>query len=148
MRTPIFTYFSALVLALSASLAYARDDHNLYSIAEAMSTEDAKAKLNQGYTFKFAGQRHGKVSKRFGEFMSNKKANGFGKSDKAACQRAFLSAMLSFQDRISKEGGNAVINIRSYYRKNNFKSDTEFMCGNGAIMAGVTFLGDVVTLAK
>jgi hypothetical protein len=56
--------------------------------------------------------------------------------------------MLSFQDRIANEGGNAVINLRSYYKKGDFRSETEFECGNGALMAGVTFLGDVVTLAE
>ena len=80
--------------------------------------------------------------------MSNKKTNAFGKSDKEACEWVFLSAMLSFQDRIAKEGGNAVVNIRSYYKKNEIRSSTEFECGAGAIMAGVTFLGDVVTLEQ
>jgi hypothetical protein len=56
--------------------------------------------------------------------------------------------MLSFQDRIANEGGNAVINLRSYYKKGDLRSESEFECGNGALMAGVTFLGDVVTLAE
>jgi hypothetical protein len=42
--------------------------------------------------------------------------------------------------------GNAVINIRSYYKKRDFRSNVEFECGNGSIMAGVTMIGDVVTL--
>ncbi|PIE39730.1 MAG: excinuclease ABC subunit A [Gammaproteobacteria bacterium] len=147
MTKSLLAAITALMLVLSAN-AFARDDHNLYSIAEAMNTENAKAVLNRGYTFKFAGQPHRKVVKRFGEFMSNKKTRAVGRTDKEACQHAFLSAMLSFQDRIAKEGGNAVINLHSYYRKENFKSSTQFMCGNGAIMAGVTFKGDVVTLAK
>lgn len=148
MTKSLLAMATALLLALSANLSFARDDHNLYSIADAMASEDAKARLNQGYTFKFAGQSHGKVIKRFGEFMSNKKTKAIGRTDEKACHHAFLSAMLSFQDRISREGGNAVINIRSYYRKQNLESSTEFMCGNGKIMAGVTFLGDVVTLEK
>jgi hypothetical protein len=130
------------------SLVQARDDHNLYSIESAMSNWSAKGKLNKGYTFKFGDQAHGKILANYGEFTSNKKTNAFGKSDKEACDWVFLSAMLSFQDRITKEGGNAVINIRSYYKKNTLSSATEFECGNGAIMAGVTFLGDVVTLEE
>lgn len=126
--------------------ALARDDKNLYSIESAMSNSAAKEKLNKGYTFKFGDQAHGKITANHGEFMSNKKTNAFGKSDKEACDWAFLSAMLSFQDRITKEGGNAVVNIRSYYKKNTLSSATEYECGNGAIIAGVTFQGDVVTL--
>lgn len=136
-----------VALCLSAG-ASARDDWNKYAIADAMNIPAAKEKLNKGYTFKFGDQPHAAVVKNHGEFMSNKKTNAVGKSDEFACQWAFLSAMLSFQDRIEREGGNAVINIKSYYKKHNFVSDTEFECGNGAIMAGVTFVGDVVTLAE
>ncbi len=46
------------------------------------------------------------------------------------------------------EGGNAVINIASYYKKNTVSSDTEFECHAGAVIAGVAMIGDVVTLAK
>jgi hypothetical protein len=132
-------------LFLSAP-GFARDDKNMYSIDDAMNTSGAKEKLNMGYTFKFGDQTHGKIVSDHGNFMSNKKTNAFGKSDEQACQWAFLSAMVSFQDRITSEGGNAVVNIRSYYRKNEVSSATEYECGTGAIMAGVTFKGDVVTL--
>jgi hypothetical protein len=120
----------------------------MFSIDEAMSTEDAKAKLDKGIHFYFGDQKHPAVAKRFGEFMSNKKTNAFNKTDERACQWAFLSAMLSFQDRALREGGDAVVNIRSYYKKNTISSSTEFECGAGNVIAGVTFLGDVVKLAK
>ena len=142
-----FCVLFSLLCLLVAGPASARDDRNRYSIEEAMNTSAAKEKLNKGYTYRFGGQSHAAVVSNHGEYMSNKKTNAFGKSDKEACLWVFLSAMLSFQDRIEKEGGNAVINVRSYYKKNDFSSETEFECGNGAIMAGVTFLGDVVTLA-
>ncbi len=144
----IIALAAALALGAGAIGAQAKDERNHYSIADAMNLADAKAKLNRGYTFKFGNQPHAAVVEKHGEFMSNKKTNAVNKTDEFACQWAFLSAMLSFQDRIAREGGNAVINIRSYYKKNTFVSDTEFECGNGSIMAGVTFLGDVVTLAK
>jgi uncharacterized protein YbjQ (UPF0145 family) len=80
--------------------------------------------------------------------MSNKKTNAFNKTDKRACEWAFLSAMLSLQQRALSEGGNAVVNIRSFYKRHEVSSATEFECGAGAIMAGVTFKGDVVKLGK
>lgn len=144
-RSPYLSIIALLLISISAN---ARDDHNRYSIDEAMNISAAQEKLNKGYTYRFGSQSHAPVTANHGEFMSNKKTNAVGKSDEFACQWAFLSAMLSFQDRIAKEGGNAVINIRSYYKKNDFRSDTEFECGNGAIMAGVTMIGDVVTLQK
>jgi uncharacterized protein YbjQ (UPF0145 family) len=140
--------FLILLVAMVALSAEARDDKTMFSIADAMNTEDAKAKLDQGIHFYFGDQKHPKVEKTFGEFMSNKKTNAFNKTDTRACQWAFLSAMLSFQQRAVNMGGNAVINIRSYYKKNKVSSTDEFECGVGHIIAGVTFLGDVVKIAE
>lgn len=133
---------------LTAGQVAARDDKQMFSIQDAMSLEAFKEKLDGSVRFYFAGQSHPAAVKKFGEFMSNKKTNAFGKSDKQACEWAFLSAMLSFQKRALSEGGNAVVNIRSYYKKHEVSSSTEFECGAGAIIAGVTFKGDVVQLAR
>lgn len=137
-----------LVIALIAVSAEARDSRTMFSIAEAMNNEDAKTKLDKGIRFYFGEQAHPKVIKRYGEFMSNKKTNAFNKSDKRACEWSFLSAMLSFQQQALNRGANAVINLRSYYKKNEISSTEEFECGAGNIIAGVTFLGDVVELAE
>jgi uncharacterized protein YbjQ (UPF0145 family) len=54
--------------------------------------------------------------------------------------------MLALKDRAVKEGGNAVINIKSNY-KNNLTSNKEtFQCGAGAVIAGVALTGEVVKL--
>ena len=136
---------TSLLISLDVS---ARDDYLMFSIEEAMNAEAAKEKLNLGFRFYFGEQAHPEPIKDFGEFQSNKKTNGVGRSDKQACEWAFLSAMLSFQDQISRQDGNAVVNIRSYYKKNLISSETEYQCGAGNIMAGVTFLGEVVTLPE
>ena len=86
--------------------------------------------------------------KSYGKFVSNKKTNAFGKSDEAACEWVLLSAMLSLQDRVKAEGGNAVININSYYKKNTVSSETEYECHAGAIMAGVALQGEVVKIVE
>ena len=91
-------------------------------------------------------QSHGKIAKKFGHFSSNKKTSAFGKSDQQACEWPFLSAMISLQKRAQNEGGNTVIDIRINYKNIEFKSDTEFECGAGAIMAGVALTGTVVKL--
>ena len=82
----------------------------------------------------------------YGTFTSNKNTNGVGKSDLVACQRAFLSAVLTFQQRARNEGGNAVVNLRSFYKSKPVSSATEFECGSGAVMSGVALRGDVVRL--
>lgn len=138
----------ALCLGATATTSYARDDLQNYSVSEALAMEQAKAKLGTRVKFYFGDTSHPKVEETFGEYGSNKKTNAFNKSDKEACQWVFLSAMISLKQRVDKEGGNAVINIKSNYKGNLSSSDTEFRCGAGTFMAGVALTGTVVTLAE
>jgi hypothetical protein len=129
-----------------ATTAQARDDLLRFPIKDAMETGDAKEKLDSDIRFYFGAQRHPKPLRNFGTFTANKKTNFFNKSDKEGCERAFLSAMITFQDRARREGGNAVVGVKSYYRKNEFSSETEYECGAGNVVGGVTMRGDVVKL--
>ena len=147
VKSLVVVFVSAVVL-MSTAIVEARDDRGMWSISDALNTEDAKEKLNKDVGFYFGDQPHPKIVKSFGEYMSNRKTNAFNKTDEGACQWNFLSAMLSFQDRVQNMGGNAVVNIRSYYKKNTISSQTEFECGSGTFVSGVTFLGDVVQLAE
>ena len=137
---------AAAVASLLSSHAFARDSIANYPVDAALHSEAGK--VDEAIPLYFAGQRHPGVAKSFGEFATNKKTNAFGKSDEAACQHVFLSAVLELQDRVRKEGGNAVINIKSNYRNEVRESATEFTCGAGAVMAGVALKGEVVTLRK
>ena len=140
----ILACFGAL---LAATTTVARDTKVMWPIVDAMATPDAKARLNMGVQFFFGNTAHPPIAQSFGVFMSNKKTNGTNKTDKEACEWAFLSAMLSFQQRAVAVGGNAVINIKSYYRQNEVSSETQYECGSGALMSGVTFQGEVVKLS-
>ena len=142
----ISTLLTMLLMVLMVGNTQARDTKHMYPLADALNNEHANEKLSGDVKFYFGDQKHPKVIKKFGEFMSNKKTNAFNKTDKFACEWAFLSAMLSFQDRARQMGGNAVINLRSYYKKNLVSSASEYECGAGAVVAGVTFLGDVVKI--
>ena len=133
---------------LSSSDAMARDTRHMFSIAEALRSVAAEQRIDENVQLMFGDQPHPPVAKNLGTYTSNRKANAFGKSDKEACERAFLSAILSLQKRARREGGDAVVNIRSYYKKNNVSHQTKYMCGAGAIVAGVALRGDVVRLKK
>ncbi|MCX4025397.1 excinuclease ATPase subunit [Endozoicomonas sp. SM1973] len=133
---------------LAISSVEARDTRTMYSIQEALSKPAAKEKLLPNVPLYFGNQPTPRVLKRLGEYMSNKKTNAFNKSDKEACQWVILSALISLQQRAIQEGGNAVVNIKSYYKKNEISSTTEFECGAGALIAGVTLKGTVVKLAR
>lgn len=136
---------SGFGLLMLSSVSMARDDIGDYSVANVLSTEQAVAKL-AGVKYYFGAQKHGKVSKRYGVFSTNKKSNAFGKSDQEACERVFLSAMIQLKERALQLGGNAVINIKSNYKGNLTSSDETFKCGAGAIIAGVALQGEVVTI--
>jgi hypothetical protein len=97
--------------------------------------------------FYFAGQKHPVVLETFKTDVSNLKTNSFGKGDEVACNWAFLSTLLSFQKRAKELGANAVINLVSYYKKNEMASATQFECHAGAIIAGVALKGEIVTVA-
>jgi hypothetical protein len=147
-RNPLLA-LTAGVVALgifAAPETGARDTKNMWPIVDAMNTAEAKAQLDPGIKFYFGESAHPPVEKSFGVFQSNKKTRGVGRTDKEACDWTFLSAMLSFQARAKELGGDAVINIESYYREITVPSTTEYECGSGALMSGVTFRGEVVKL--
>lgn len=135
-----------LGLFLIPGASDARDDIGGYSIEEALNLEQSKSKLGEQVRFYFGDQAHGEIDKNFGEFRTNKKTNAFNKSDLQACQWAFLTAMISLRDRAVREGGNAVINIKSNYKNNLSSSEESFQCGAGAFVAGVALVGTVVVL--
>jgi hypothetical protein len=134
----------AAFATLVASHAFARDTVASYPVDAAIASEPGK--VTPDVPLYFAGQSHPAVAQSYGEFATNKKTNAFGKSDLQACQHVFLSAVIELQERARKEGGNAVINIKSNYRNELTESATEFTCGAGAVIAGVALVGDVVTL--
>ncbi len=147
MKTILLAVSTVLLLVAGGSLQ-ARDDRNLFSLDDALKNDDAMSKLNPDIGLYFGKKSHPAIVKNFGEVMTNKKTNAFNKTDKRACEWAFLSAMISLQDRAVREGGNAIVNIHSYYKRHKMTSETEYECGNGKIIAGVTFKGEVVKLAK
>jgi hypothetical protein len=136
------TLVMAAVAVLTLSVAQARDTRLKLPINDAMQSAAAKEKLGSDVKFVFGSAPAG--GKTLGTYTSNKKTNFANKSDKEGCEWAFLSAMISLKERALAEGGNAVVNIQSYYKKNEFSSATEYECGAGAFVGGVTLRGTVV----
>lgn len=137
---------AAIAAALVSGIVLARDTRLKLPIKDAMENAAAKEKLGTDVKFVFGGKPAPAGEKNLGTFTANKKTNFANKSDKEGCEWAFLSAMISLKERAIAEGGNAVINIQSYYKQNEFSSATEYECGAGAIMGGVTMRGTVVKM--
>ncbi len=135
-----------LLLGFTSNLVLAREDVSEFPIESATSLEQAKEKLGSEVRFYFGNQRHGKILKNWGEVSANKKTNAFLKSDEESCTQAFLSALIALRNRAIKEGGNAVVKIKSNYKRKEFNSSTSYQCGAGNVLAGVALKGTIVKL--
>lgn len=133
--------------AVMASPAAARDTRYQLKIADVQADPRYAAAVPGGVTFYFAGQQ-APAGKDLGEFVTNRKTNSFGKQDEEACTWAMLSAMKELGERALAEGGNAVVNIVSYYKKRVFESDSLYECHAGAFVAGVALKGTVVKIGN
>jgi uncharacterized protein YbjQ (UPF0145 family) len=144
------TALAALVLVsasqLAAGPASARDTRYELKIADVQADPRYKENVPAGVKFYFAGQQ-APAGQHLGEFVSNRKTNSFGKQDEEACTWAMISALKELGERASSEGGNAVVDIISFYKKKPFSSETLYECHAGAIVAGVALKGTVVKIA-
>ena len=142
--------FFALCLTLTTLFSgplYAADKKFHFPIKDALESAEAREKLSSNVKYYFGSQRHPSIRANLGEYVSNKKTNSFAKKNEDACNRAFLSALISFEERANSLGANAVVGIESYYKKNVYSSPTHYECHVGAIMAGVALRGKVVKAA-
>jgi hypothetical protein len=140
--------FAILLIVASFSIADARNTRLLLKIQDVLSRPDFQEKVGSSVAFYFSNQPQPQAAQTMGEFVTNKKTNSFGKSDEAACQWAMLSALIQFRDRATSEGGNAVVNLQSYYDKNEIPDKGEYECHAGAVVAGVALKGTVAKIAK
>ena len=144
--TRMLTLIAAL--GMFATVAEARDDLGDYSIKEAMSHSDWKDKVRSDIRLYFGSQKHPIVKESFGTYSTNKKTNAFNKSDKLACEWAFLSSIIQLQKRAAQLGANAVINIKSNHDRRETSSRKTFKCAAGNVIAGVALKGTVVKIRK
>jgi uncharacterized protein YbjQ (UPF0145 family) len=138
--------FAALLACFYASSSFAADDVKMHSLSDALNTPAAREKLDKGVKLFFGNQAYPKAQNELGEWKTNKKTNGFNKSAKEACEWVFLSAVLELQERAVKEGGDAVVGIKSNWKNQETVSDTEYVCADGTMMTGVALKGTVVKL--
>ncbi len=142
-RSLIISIIVILCVSLSPNVL-ARDNAVNQSISEAMNTGTANA--FEGVRFYFGEQPHPAIKKSMGTFSSRRTTNAFNKSDKQACEWAFLSAIKTFYERAIREGGNAVVNIVSITTGREYSSAEEYVCRAGNVLAKVYISGDIVSI--
>ena len=121
--------------------AQARSDVLNIDLADVLAMPEAEGKLDGSVKFYLAGQKTPTILKNLGEGVSNKKTNGVGKDDVFGCKWAALSALITFQESAKRQGANAVVNLVSYYKKNETKSSTTVQCHAGVFVIGVALKG-------
>lgn len=134
----------ALAALMVFNTAQARDSVHRFAVAEPMATSTAEEFTN--VRFYFGDQPHPTVARTIGEFTTRRTTNAFTKSDKEACDWGFLSAVKTLWERALKEGGNAVINIRSVTTGETVSSTEEYVCRAGNVVAKVYLEGTIVVL--
>ena len=147
-RRSAMTLLCAAVMSIIPGTASARNTKYMLPIEAVLHSPIAHEKLGTAVRFYFGTQPHPPVARTIGDWVANLKTNAFNKTDDEACQWVFLSTLVSLRDRAVKEGGDAVVAIRSFYRKAEVVSDTEYECHAGAIIAGVALKGTVVKLEQ
>lgn len=138
---------AAVALAVAATGAQAADTIVHLPLQQAIDAATASGKLDGSVKFYLAGTGpKGKILQ--AGAVTNKKSNAFAKKDEEVCAWTAQSALIQLQEAANKAGANAVTNIVSYFRKNEYTSKTDFECHVGAIMAGVALKGDLVRVGK
>lgn len=138
-----YKLFGALSLSLACSApALAADRKVFLPLQPAIDAALAAGKIDGSVKFYLAGTGpKGKVLE--AGVVTNRKTNAFAKKDAEACEWVAQSAVIALHEAAKKANANAVTNIVSYYRKNEFSSKTDYECHAGAMVAGVALRGDL-----
>jgi uncharacterized protein YbjQ (UPF0145 family) len=148
-RPNVYLLIGAILLSITqAETAEARNTRYTLAISDLKADARYSGAVPDDVAFYFAGQQHPAIESNLGEFVTNRKGNSAGRPDEEACRWTMMSALKQLRDRAIEEGGNAVINIVSYYKKEVFASETQYECHAGAIISAVALKGTVVKLKK
>ncbi|SBV37235.1 conserved exported hypothetical protein [uncultured Stenotrophomonas sp.] len=140
IRTILITAATTMLLVFS-STASARETRLEQSLQELVNSQAARdAGIDGSVRFYLAGQSVA-VQQRLGEDVANRKTNAANKSDEEACRWVALSTLRALQDGAKSRGANAVVDIVSYYKKNEFRSASNYECYAGTFVAGVALKG-------
>lgn len=143
-----FGLVSAIFLLASPISAVAKDDLRLFNIQDALSSNEAKSRLDPGVKLYFADQQHPRAEKKLGAWVTNKKYPLLNNKAKTVCESTFIDAVEELQHRALKEGGNAVVGIESYYDKMIRPSVDQYVCSIGYVVVGVALRGTVIKVVE
>ena len=133
-------------LLISFSVVNARDTLINFDFENVLKRGYDEGILDKKLTFKLFGQSHKTIVKTFTEYKTNKKTNGFGKTDIESCEWVMLGALKALQAKANSIGANAIIDIKSNYKNIEYVSSTDYQCATGFLMSGVALKAKLVSL--
>jgi len=148
MRRFIRLLSSFTVLLLTVWPADARNIKHVFTIADALESNDMPEKPDGSVKFFFGTEKSPKSVKTIRNETIMRRETLRGSSDVIACNRAFMSVVKAFEKRAKELHADGVMNIASTYRRSaQMSSPTHFECHEGSGYVAVAMRGDFVTLA-
>jgi uncharacterized protein YbjQ (UPF0145 family) len=143
MKGLVTVLISGVMLALPAMA----DEITEFSIDDVMTSVRATETLKDDMPFYYGNQDYSTPVKVLSEATTQQKINGFLKSDRNACELAFLAAMKELKAIAIAKGGNAVVSIHSNLEGDSVerKSGT-YACISKTTVAQVSLAGTIVIL--
>jgi len=143
------TTFIAAVLLMLAGFPLtgsARDTASHFNFNSAVEQAVQAGVIDGSVRFYLAGVNvPGSIDRR-NETITNQKTNAFGKSDAVACDHVFRSALIQLHRAAKNAGANAVVDIVSFYKRNEYRSSENYECHAGGVLAGVALKGTIATI--
>lgn len=126
---------------LRSGPALAADDRLTMPIDKALASDAARERIDPKIPLSFgfdkpqgAQEAHlVKVVKRMRRPVDREAR----KSDEEMCSTLFAQALQEFQQTASREGRNAVVQIRSNWKDDETASETTYVCAKGVVYMGV-----------
>jgi uncharacterized protein YbjQ (UPF0145 family) len=116
-------------------------------IAAALEAKDIPDRPTGSVKFFFGNQASPQILTKLESYVATPKTSAMGKADQRACHEALLWTLVAMEKRAQQKGANAVVNIVSFYKKNEISSATEFECHVGNVIVSVVLKGDLVKTA-
>ena len=144
MKGLIAIFVSGVMLAAPAF----SDEVTEFSIDDVMTSVRAKEALQDDIAFSYAGQEYSASANIILEATTLQTINGFLKSDRNACELAFIAAMTELKSIAIAKGGNALVDIRSSLSADSVeREDGTYGCISKTTVAEVSLTGSVAILA-
>ena len=139
---------TVLIAAAISSSALARDTSLNVDLRQALDTQEFKTALGDDVAFFLRADKPAAIENRSAPFFINS-STGRGMPDEKTCLNMTLRALVAMRNRARQEGGNAIVDLVSFYQEHETGDGSMIDCHAGSyVRARVTLKGSVAHIAK